>query len=202
MLSWLNVQATLFVAASAALVAVSRKPLRHPRSHGFYRFFAWEAITALVALNLPVWFRAPFSLPQLASWVLLVGSAYLVLHAVTVFRAVGRAEVPGPAASPGGARRSSGDAHDANYAFENTSRLVRVGPYRFIRHPMYASLLYLAWGVYLKDPASRLGAGLALVASLLLWLTAHADEEECKRVFGPEYERYVDATRRFIPYIV
>ena len=39
---------TLFLAGSAAIVWLSRKPLRKPGSHGFYRFFAWEAILGLI----------------------------------------------------------------------------------------------------------------------------------------------------------
>jgi len=189
----LLLQATLFLAASALLVWLSRKPLLHPRSHGFYRFWAWEAIAALVVLNLPVWFRAPFSPPQLVSWLLLIGSAALVVEAVRAFRVAGGAHAPA-AATVGGPR-------EANYDFENTSRIVRVGPYRYIRHPMYASLLYLAWGVYLKEPQSLAGIGLVAAASVFLWLTARTDEAECMRVFGPEYEKYMAATRRFIPFV-
>jgi hypothetical protein len=191
---WPAVQATVFLAGSAPLVWVSRRPLRAPGSHGFYRFFAWEAILALCALNLPVWFRHPFSLAQLASWLLLTGSAFLVLHAARLFQRVGR---PGTRPRPA----DPGDAAAANYEFENTSRLVQVGAYRFIRHPMYASLLYLGWGVYLKQPGSWLGQGLALATSLCLWLTARADERESLRVFGSEYVEYMQRTRRFVPFV-
>ncbi len=192
---WLAVRATLFVVASAILVYLSRKPLLAPGFHGFYRFFAWEAIVGLVVLNLPVWFRHPLSPTQLASWVLLVGSIYPVVAALRLLRAVGHARVTVPVAA--GTR---GDP--ANYAFENTSQLVRVGIYRFIRHPMYASLLYLAWGVYLKRPASIAGIALLAAASIFLWLTALADEEECARVFGSEYTAYMAGTRRFIPFLL
>ncbi len=190
----LLLQATLFAAASAALVWLSRKPLLHPRSHGFYRFWAWEAIAALVVLNLPLWFRAPLSLPQLVSWLVLIGSAALVVEAVRALRVAGGPR-PAVEAVVGGPR-------EANYEFENTSQLVRVGPYRFIRHPMYASLLCLAWGVYLKNVASLAGLALALAASVFLWLTARADEAECMRVFGAEYEQYMRETRRFVPFVL
>ena len=53
-----------------------------------------------------------------------------------------------------------------NLAFENTVKLVEVGLYRFIRHPMYASLLLLAWGAFLKHPLF-LTFGLALLTTLL-----------------------------------
>ncbi len=195
MSGWLAVQATLFVLASAALVYLSRKPLRAPRSHGFYRFFAWEAIVGLVVLNLPVWFRHPFAPAQIASWLLLLGSIYPVAAALRLLRAVGHTRARAGAVAAG--------ARDdpANYAFENTAQLVRVGIYRLIRHPMYASLLYLAWGVYLKRPGSLAGIALVLAASIFLWLTALADEEECARVFGREYTAYMAHTHRFIPYL-
>jgi len=189
--TWQAVQATLFVVASTGILYTSRRALAARGSHGFYRFFAWEAIAALVALNLPVWLRDPFSPAQLLSWLLLIGSAYLVLDAVRLLRTAGHAAGVGPARED-----------PANYAFENTSRLVRVGVYRLIRHPMYASLLYLAWGVYLKRPASWPGIALALAASIGLWLTARADEEECRRTFGSEYVEYMRHTRRFIPYLL
>ena len=32
------------------------------------------------------------------------------------------------------------------YAFEKTSKLVTVGLYRYIRHPLYSSLFFLGWG--------------------------------------------------------
>ncbi len=38
---------TLLLAGTALVVWLSRKPLRKPGSHGFYRFFAWEAILGL-----------------------------------------------------------------------------------------------------------------------------------------------------------
>jgi len=37
----------VFTLATLGIIYVSRLSLRHPRSHGFYRFFAWEAILAL-----------------------------------------------------------------------------------------------------------------------------------------------------------
>ena len=49
--------------------------------------------------------------------------------------------------------------------------LVTGGPYRVVRHPLYASLLFLTWGFYLKHPANP-ELLLALSASLFLILAA------------------------------
>ena len=36
------IRLALFVAASSAMVALSWRSMKDPRSHGFYRFFAFE----------------------------------------------------------------------------------------------------------------------------------------------------------------
>ena len=60
-------QVALFLLVSAGLIYVSRATLRRPASHGFWRFWAWEAIAALIALNAPTWFRDPLAWYQLPS---------------------------------------------------------------------------------------------------------------------------------------
>ena len=58
----------LFIAASAAILPLSWRSLKDLRTHGFYRFFAFELLLALILLNAPLWFRDPLSLRQLFSW--------------------------------------------------------------------------------------------------------------------------------------
>ena len=85
-------------------------------------------------------------------------------------------------------------------AFEKTSQLVKSGIYRYIRHPLYSSLLLLAWGIFFKSISWPAGL-LALAATAFLFLTARADEAECLHFFGPDYKEYMQHTRRFIPFI-
>ena len=47
MLKWLT-----FIAGTAVLAYFSRASFRVPKSHGFYRFFAWELILVLVASSM------------------------------------------------------------------------------------------------------------------------------------------------------
>jgi len=177
----------VFLAGSAALILVSRRALQHPGTHGFYRFFAWECILALVVLNLPVWGHQPLTPRQLASWFLLVTSAWLPLHAFHLLKRVGK---------PSAAR-----VDDALFDFEKTSQLVTSGAFRYIRHPMYASLIYLTWAAYLKQ-LSWTGLALALAATALLYLTALRDEQECLAHFGEAYRAYMRGTRRFVPFLL
>ena len=43
---------SIFAIMSAGMVFLSRNSLRHPRSHGFFRFFAFESLVGLILLNL------------------------------------------------------------------------------------------------------------------------------------------------------
>ncbi|MCJ7622948.1 MAG: hypothetical protein MUO76_05565, partial [Anaerolineaceae bacterium] len=74
----LQIKIIVFVLASAGIIWVSRASLRDPRSHGFYRFFAWEAILILILLNIDHWFYEPFSIHQIVSWLLLIVGLFLV----------------------------------------------------------------------------------------------------------------------------
>ena len=74
------------------------------------------------------------------------------------------------------------------------------GSYRYIRHPLYSSLLFLAWGIFFKAP-SGLGIFILLAASLALFATARVDEEENIRYFGEEYLEYMRNTKMFIPFL-
>lgn len=176
-----------FIFISVGLIYLSRGSLHAPRSHGFYRFFAWEFILALILLNLPAWFRDPFAWYQVISWLLLAGSLIPLLWGVQALRSRGR---PGTRA----------EAEPHLLSFEKTTDLVTSGIYRYIRHPMYSSLLLLTCGIFFKLPSVP-GLLLALAASLFLLATAKADEAECLDFFGPAYGVYMQQTKRFLPKI-
>lgn len=176
----------IFALGSIGLVYVSRASLRAPRSHGFYRFLAWEAILALILLNVGYWFERPFAPHQIISWLLLIISIVLVVQGVQLLRLVGK---------PNDRRED-----EALLGFEKTTTLVTVGIYKYIRHPLYASLLFLAWGAFFKN-LSWLGVILTLAATLFLTLTAKVEEQESVRFFGPDYQAYMSRTKMFVPFL-
>jgi len=161
--------------------------LTAPHSHGFYRLFAWEFIVALFLLNVNLWFREPWCWHQLISWSLLFGSLVPLAFGVHSLATQGKA-----------AKHRKDDAQ--LLAFEKTTTLVTTGIYRYIRHPLYSSLLLLAWGVFFKAP-TWLGVLLVLPATLLLFATAKADETECIHYFGTPYQEYRQHTKMFLPYL-
>ena len=181
-----EIKLIIFLAGTLALAYVSRAALLRARSHGFFRFFAWEAILAIILLNLEHWIADPFSPHQILSWICLLIATFLVIHGFVLLGRMGKQD----------AQRSG----DELYAFEKTTALVTEGAYRWIRHPLYSSLLFLAWGSYLKW-LTWPGLALVLVATACLAATARIEEGENVKFFGPAYAEYRKRTKMFIPYL-
>lgn len=176
----------IFAALSIPVVILSWRTLFNFRSHGFYRFFAWECILWLLASNYRFWFDDPFSVRQIFSWLFLFYSIYPAVAGSIQLKKAGK---------PGRNRNE-----DTLYSFEKTSELVDSGIYKYIRHPLYSSLLFLTSGIFLKNITLTLFL-VALSSSIFLFLTAWFDERECIRFFGEKYTDYMKRTKRFIPYL-
>jgi protein-S-isoprenylcysteine O-methyltransferase Ste14 len=168
----------VFAVVSVGAFSLSWPFLRDPHSHGFPRIFAFESLLVLILLNVGRWIHDPFSVPQIASWCLLACSLGLAVHGFYLLHVIGKPQ--------GGV--------------DSTTTLVTLGAYRYIRHPLYSSLLLLGWGTFLKDP-SLLGGGLAIAATAFLIATARLEEAENLRKFGDDYAAYMKATKMFIPFL-
>lgn len=181
-------QLLVFGLGTLLLLGISWRALGNRKAHGFYRFLAWVAMLALLVLNAPVWFEDRYALHQRVAWVLLFLSLLTLALGLYQLRRDGRPD-----------RRQR--AERELYGFERTSRLVSGGIYRYIRHPMYCSLLLLTWGMACKDltPATLALAGLA---SAMLYLAARRDEAECLAYFGEAYREYMARSRMFVPFVL
>lgn len=179
-------QVFLFASGTILLITVSRKSFRNFKVHGFYRFFVFEFTLVLVLLNIPHWFSNSFSPRQILSWVLLLISLYLIIRSISLLKKIG------------GSNKRENDT--ANFEFENTYKLVKNGVYKYIRHPMYSSLLFLSLGALLKN-ITVLTILLTVIILLFLILTAKVEERENINFFGKSYSQYMKETRMFIPYI-
>ena len=169
----------IFIVLTLILIGLSWPLLRQPKVHGFYRFFAFEGLLALVMLNVIYWFTDPLSVRQIISWLLLLISIPMAAGGFYLLHQVGKPE----------------------HGIEQTTVLVTTGLYRYIRHPLYASLLPATWGVFLKHPALVQGL-LAGVVMVLLWAMAKVEEKENLAHFGEEYATYMKNSKMFIPFLV
>ena len=79
------------------------------------------------------------------------------------------------------------------------SLLVQAGPYRFIRHPMYASILLFFTPIALEanNPLSWIFWGVLVIN---LWVKLHYEEHLLKAKFS-DYVDYQTRTKKLIPFI-
>ena len=176
----------VFTLISTIFIWVSRYSLKNIGSHGFYRFFAFEGILALFLLNYPYWFVDRFSNEQILSWSLLIISLFFLFNSLLLLNQKGGHE--------------NREQMPENLTFENTTNLIESGIYRYIRHPMYSSLLLLAWGIFLKN-ITFWTLFLSLFVTFFLYLTAKVEEKENIHFFGEKYKDYMFRTKIFIPWI-
>jgi len=81
-----------------------------------------------------------------------------------------------------------------------SSTIVTVGPYKFIRHHIYAGAMLILWGS-IAGHASIANAGIGLVASLFT-LGKIVREERLLRASLPGYEQYAHSTKAVIPFLL
>lgn len=79
------------------------------------------------------------------------------------------------------------------------SQLVTQGPYRFIRHPMYATLLLGSLALVLNEPSVARGAvWMVLLVDLVLKLSY---EEHLLAQSFATYEAYRRTSKRLVPFV-
>ena len=173
------IRLTIFIILSIFLIIWSWKSLWNRQVHGFYRFFTFESILALIIVNSGNWLTNPFSVVQIISWILLLSSIIMAAQGCYLLHEIGRPK----------------------QGIEDTTVLVKTGIYKYIRHPLYSSLILVALGAFLKD-ISLLPVALATIAIFFSAGTALVEEKENIKRFGNEYAHYMNSTKRFIPFIV
>lgn len=176
----------VFGILSLMVVIISWRTMFDSKTHGFYRFFSWICMSWLFASNYKFWFVDPFGIPQIISWILLFYSAYLVIAGILLIKYIGK---------------PSSDRDEKNlFGFEKTTQLIETGVFRHTRHPLYASLIFVTWGIFLKNPQISLLI-ISLLSTFFLYITSRYDEKECINYFGEKYRNYMKRTKMFIPFI-
>lgn len=78
--------------------------------------------------------------------------------------------------------------------------LVTTGPYRYLRHPIYAAILLFVW-VGVAANRSLSGAACGAVATAMLFLRMICEEALVRQRY-PEYDAYARRTKRVIPFVL
>lgn len=128
------------------------------------------------------WFYLPAILPR-TLWMQVAGLA-LILAAVAL-RVWARAHIRG--------------LYSGHVEVQAGHRLIRSGPYRFVRHPGYTGFLLLALGMAVGY-ASWIGLAAILIVLIPgLAYRIRIEELLLSEYFGEEYQRFVRKTKRLIP---
>ncbi len=184
--SLLGQRVILFAILLVFLTCFSRRSLTNTRCHGFYRYFSFVGIAALLVISLPVQHYWPQSVGEVVSIVLLFLSLLSVMSSYLLLLRLGGHRVA--------------EAAPENFHFENTANLVQSGIYRYIRHPMYTSLLLLAFALFIRD-VSLQSTFMVAFSSTFIVLAANMEERENLKYFKERYRRYINSTKRFIPFV-
>lgn len=78
--------------------------------------------------------------------------------------------------------------------------LVRTGPYRIVRHPIYSGILLGMLGSALQRGGIRCFAGV-LICGLSFWLKTRAEERFMVQSFGEEYLQYRHKVKALAPFL-
>lgn len=172
------IKISVFAVLALVVFIKFRGELRSLNRHGFYIFFAFESLLVLLFFNIDFWIHRAFSWYQILSWILLVISAFIALSGFYCLKKYGK-PVEG---------------------WEETTELIRKGIFRYIRHPLFSSLILLAIGILLKNVALQSLIACFICISFLV-MASIVEEKENFSKFGDTYHAYAHETKRYIPFI-
>lgn len=78
--------------------------------------------------------------------------------------------------------------------------LVTTGPYKYVRHPIYAAILLFVWTGVAANGSLR-SAALGLVATAMTFLRMIFEETLVRQTY-PEYDDYALRTKRVVPFLL
>ena len=96
-------------------------------------------------------------------------------------------------------QRSLGKNFSPLLRIRSDQTLVTYGPYRWVRHPMYTTLLLLSAAFFLLTANGFIGGTLGLGIALVMIVRTPFEEKMMIDRFGDEYRRYMERTGKFLP---
>jgi len=98
-------------------------------------------------------------------------------------------------------RRTLASNWSSDVTFKQGHELVKAGPYRFVRHPIYAGLLVMCLGTAMD--IGQLRTWLALVVMFVgFWIKLKQEETLLLRHFPDAYPAYRKDVKALVPFVI
>jgi protein-S-isoprenylcysteine O-methyltransferase Ste14 len=98
------------------------------------------------------------------------------------------------------ARATLGTNWSSNVQFKQDHQLVKAGPYRFVRHPIYTGILIMSSAQAIQFGRLHFWLGL-LIVFIGLWIKLKQEEAVMLKHF-PEYVEYRKQVKAIVPFLV
>lgn len=99
------------------------------------------------------------------------------------------------------ARQTLAENWSSDVTFKQNHELIRTGPYRIVRHPIYTGLLVMILGTAIHIGQVRGGVSLLLVA-IGFWIKLSQEERLLLRHFPDVYPVYQREVKALVPFII
>jgi protein-S-isoprenylcysteine O-methyltransferase Ste14 len=98
------------------------------------------------------------------------------------------------------ARRTLAGNWSSDVTFKQGHELVKAGPYRFVRHPIYTGLLLMCLGSAMESGRLRSWLGVICVA-VGFWIKLKQEEKLMLRHFPDDYPNYRKQVKALVPFV-
>lgn len=92
-----------------------------------------------------------------------------------------------------------GDNFETRLHIRDEHTLVTHGPYRLVRHPMYAMFYLLALAIFLLTANAWVAGTFVVLLTAVMLMRVRHEEEVLTAAFGDDYRAYMARTGRFLP---
>ena len=99
------------------------------------------------------------------------------------------------------ARRTLAGNWSSNVTFKQGHELIQVGPYRFVRHPIYTGLLSMCLGTAVAGGRLHNWLGFLFMCAGF-WIKLKQEEALMLRHFPDEYPSYRSRVKALVPYVL
>ena len=99
------------------------------------------------------------------------------------------------------ARRTLAGNWSSDVTFKKDHELIRRGPYRFVRHPIYTGLLIMCLGTAIEIARVRSWLAVPLMAAAF-WIKLRQEERLMLSHFPDEYRAYQKEVKALVPFVV